>query len=129
MRKNILASLILVALTSCALMPKSKSKPINLSGNFKVSLDQSVKFFADSAQYPLAGTVLNDVPYLNNQIIPANSGIIGTYKNSGFRCSIVWTAIILPDNSSISNSKGVALSSCNARADLSESQVITAQWN
>lgn len=105
-------------------------RPINLTGSFRVRMNLSAEYDKNVKQYPVSATLIDNVPYFYNQVIPAGSGLIGTYSNNGFfKCSIVWTAIILPDNTPISSAKGVAISGCHSRAEIAESQIITAKWN
>ena len=105
-------------------------RPINLTGSFNVRMNLSAEYDKNVKQYPVSATLVDNVPYFYNQVIPAGSGLIGTYFNNGFfKCYITWTAIILPDNTPISSAKGVAISGCHSRAELAESQIITAKWN
>lgn len=113
-------------LSACAI--NKKDSPIAMSGSFNVSMNLGVKRFADVPVYPVSGKLVNDTPFYN-QTIPAGVGIIGNYTNKGMSCSIKWTAIILPDSTSISNVNGIAYSKCPVWGTIDKGQVISASWN
>ncbi len=128
MIKKIGALITMTAIISACSTPVDR--PINLTGSFNVRMNLSAEFDKNVKQYPVSAKLVDDVPYFNNQVIPAGSGLIGMYTNNGFfKCYITWTAIILPDNTPISSAKGVAISGCHSRAEIAESQIITAKWN
>ena len=91
-------------------------------------MSSTAQYFDQVPEYPVSATLLNAIPYFN-QTLPAGSGLIGIYKNHGLRCKIVWTAIIPPNGSTLSNPNGVAISSCFPRETLKESDIIEASWN
>lgn len=130
MKKRISAislTLILI-LNSCAIL-SSTSKPIGITGSFKIKMRTGARYFKETKQYPVSGNLVEDVPFLNGTFIPAGSGLLGIYKNGGFSCTIVWTTIVPPNNPPLSNAAGVAISNCSTRQIIYESDIITAKWN
>lgn len=113
-------------LSACAI--NKKDSPIDIRGSFKISMNLAVKRFADTPIYPVSGKLVNDTPFYQ-QTIPAGAGIIGNYSNKGLSCSIKWTAIILPDSTSITNLNGIAFSKCPVWGTIDKDQVISASWN
>ncbi len=128
MKRSLVATISLFALAGCSIM-QSEDKPLGIKGNFKVQMRTNAKYFKDAKQYPVSGFLPDNVPFMNQSIIPAGSGILGIYKNSGFTCSIIWTTIVLPNGQTLSNAKGVALSDCYTGATINAADTINAYWN
>ena len=115
-----------ILLSACAI--NKKDSPIVIRGTFNVSMNLSVTRFSDVPVYPVSGKLVNDTPFYK-QTIPAGAGIIGNYTNKGVSCSIKWTAIILPDSTSITNLNGIAYSRCPVWGTIDKDQIISASWN
>lgn len=114
-----------LTISACATAP---DRPINMRGSFDIQMNLSVTRFSNTPTYPISAKLLKDTPFYQ-QTIPAGAGIIGIYTNKGISCSIKWTAIILPDSTSITNLNGIATSSCPVWGTIDKDQVINAYWN